>query len=31
MGKEEFWTELINLGNLVEGAWCVGGDFNEIL
>lgn len=20
-----------NLGNLVEGAWCVGGDFNQIL
>lgn len=30
-GKEECWTELNNLGNLVEGAWCVVGDFNQIL
>lgn len=27
----EFWIELNDLGNVIEGAWCVGGDFNEIL
>lgn len=31
MGKLEFWTELNDIGNLVLGPWCVGGDFNEIL
>lgn len=30
-GKEEFWTELNDPGNLAKGAWCVGGDFNEVL
>lgn len=29
-GKNEIWTELFDLGNLTEGAWCVGGKFNEI-
>lgn len=29
IGNEEFWTELNELGNLAEGAWCVGGDFNH--
>lgn len=26
-----FWIELDDLGNLIDGLWCVGGDFNEIL
>lgn len=29
--KEDFWIELNDLGNLIDGLWCVGGDFNEIL
>lgn len=29
--KEEFWTELFDLGNLTDGVWCVGGDFNKVL
>lgn len=28
---EEFWVELNELGDLTEGAWCIGGDFNEVL
>lgn len=28
--KIEFWTELDDLGNLIEDPWCMGGDFNEI-
>lgn len=31
LNKEDFWIELDDLGNLIEGPWCVGGDFNEIL
>lgn len=31
IGNEEFCIQLNDLGNLVEGAWCVGEDFNEIL
>lgn len=27
-GKEEFWIELNDLGNLIEGDWCIGADFN---
>lgn len=30
-GTFEFWTELKDLGNLLEGGWCIGGDFNEVL
>lgn len=30
-GNEEFWTKLYDLGNLIEGAYCVCGDFNEVL
>lgn len=30
-GKQEFWTELFDLGNLSDGIWCVGGDFNKVL
>lgn len=30
-GQEEFWVELNELGDLTEGAWCIGGDFNEVL
>lgn len=29
--KKELWIELNDLGNLVEGAWCIGWDFNEVL
>lgn len=28
--KNDFWIELNNLVNLIEGPWCAGGDF-EIL
>lgn len=28
-GKEEFWIELNNLGNLIEGARCIGGEFKK--
>lgn len=31
IGKEEFWIEFNDLGNFKEGAWCIGGDFNEVL
>lgn len=31
IGKEELWLELNNLGNLPEGACCIGGDFNTVL
>lgn len=31
IGKEEFWVELNDAGNLAEGAWFIGGDFNEVL
>lgn len=31
IGKEEYWIELNDLGNLTEGNWCIGGDFNEVL
>lgn len=31
IGKEEYWIELNDLGNLTEGKWCIGGDFNEVL
>lgn len=31
IGKEEFWIESNDLGNLTEGAWCIGADFNEVL
>lgn len=30
-GKTEFWTEVDDIGNLIDKPWCVGGDFNEIL
>lgn len=30
-GKDEIWTELFDHSNLTEGAWYVGGDFNEVL
>lgn len=30
-GKENFWVELNDLGNLSEGAWCIGGELNEVL
>lgn len=30
-GKEELWTKLFDLSNLTDGAWCVDGDFNEVL
>lgn len=29
--KRNFWIELNDLGNLDDGAWCVGGDFDEVL
>lgn len=29
--KSEFWNDLNDLGNLIDGPWCVRGDFNEIL
>lgn len=31
IGKEEFWIELNDLGNLTKCKWCIGGDFNEVL
>lgn len=31
IGKDEVWIEHNDIGNLVDGAWCVGGDFNEFL
>lgn len=31
LGKKDFWTELNDIGNLVDKAWCIGRDFNEIL
>lgn len=31
IGKQEFWIELNDIGNLIKGAWCVRGDFDEIL
>lgn len=31
MGEKSSGMELFELGNLIEGAWCIGGDFNEIL
>lgn len=27
----EFWIELNHMGNLAKGAWCIRGDFNEVL
>lgn len=30
-GKDEFQTELFDLGNLTKGAWRLGGEFNEVL
>lgn len=29
--KHDFWIDLNYLGNLIDGPWCVGRDFNEIL
>lgn len=31
INKSEFWNDLNELGNLMDGPWCVGGDFNKIL
>lgn len=30
-GKSDFWIELNDIGNLVDGPWCIGGDFSDIL
>lgn len=31
LGKLDFWTELNDIGNLIDEPCCIGGDFNEIL
>lgn len=29
--EKKFWIKLNDLGNLINGAWCVGRYFNEVL
>ena len=29
--RRELWRELRNLANIVNRAWCLGGDFNSTL
>lgn len=29
--REAVWQELLGFGDSIEGPWCVGGDFNQVL